>query len=90
MGIVNASGEAMGNVARYSALLAGLPPSVAGVSMNRFCGSGLAALNAVVAIRRLLDWTGVGLDEVGLIKINEAFAAQMVACIRELGLDEAQ
>lgn len=47
VGIVNASGEAMGNVARYSALLAGLPPSVAGVSMNRFCGSGLAALNAL-------------------------------------------
>ncbi|MFN8151845.1 MAG: thiolase family protein [Solirubrobacterales bacterium] len=47
-GIVNASGEAMGNVARYASLLAGLPPSVAGVSMNRFCGSGLAAFNSVV------------------------------------------
>ncbi len=47
-GIVNASGEAMGNVARYATLLAGLPPSVAGVSMNRFCGSGLAAFNSVV------------------------------------------
>ncbi|MBS1676545.1 MAG: thiolase family protein [Actinobacteria bacterium] len=47
VGIVNASGEAMGNVARYAALLAGLPASVAGVSMNRFCGSGLAALNAL-------------------------------------------
>jgi len=46
-GIVNASGEAMGNVARYSAILAGLPVSVAGVSMNRFCGSGLAAFNAL-------------------------------------------
>ena len=47
VGIVNASGEAMGNVARYAALLAGLPVSAAGVSMNRFCGSGLAALNAL-------------------------------------------
>lgn len=46
-GIVNASGEAMGNVARYASLLAGLPPSVAGMSMNRFCGSGLAAFNAL-------------------------------------------
>ncbi len=47
VGIVNASGEAMGNVARYASLLAGLPPSVAGVSMNRFCGSGLSAFNAL-------------------------------------------
>jgi len=47
VGIVNASGEAMGNVARYAAILAGLPTSVAGMSMNRFCGSGLAALNAL-------------------------------------------
>jgi acetyl-CoA acetyltransferase family protein len=47
VGIVNASGEAMGNVARYAALLAGLPVSVSGMSMNRFCGSGLAALNGL-------------------------------------------
>ncbi len=47
VGIVNASGEAMGNVARYAALLAGLPTSTAGMSVNRFCGSGLAALNAL-------------------------------------------
>lgn len=47
VGIVNGSGEAMGNVARYAAILAGLPVSAAGVSMNRFCGSGLAALNAL-------------------------------------------
>lgn len=47
VGIVNASGEAMGNVARYASILAGLPVSVAGISMNRFCGSGLAAFNAL-------------------------------------------
>lgn len=47
VGIVNASGEAMGNVARYALLLAGYPVSAAGVSMNRFCGSGLAAFNAL-------------------------------------------
>jgi acetyl-CoA acetyltransferase family protein len=46
-GIVNGSGEAMGNLARFSALLAGLPTSVAGVSMNRYCGSGLSAVNAL-------------------------------------------
>jgi acetyl-CoA acetyltransferase family protein len=47
LGIVNGSGEAMGNVARFSSLLAGLPTSVAGVSMNRYCGSGLSAVNAL-------------------------------------------
>jgi acetyl-CoA acetyltransferase family protein len=46
-GIVNASGEAMGNVARFASLLAGLPTSAAGVSMNRYCGSGLSAVNAL-------------------------------------------
>ncbi len=47
LGIVNASGEAMGNVARFAALLAGLPVTAAGLSMNRYCGSGLSAVNAL-------------------------------------------
>ncbi len=60
VGIVNASGEAMGNVARYSAILAGLPKSVAGVSMNRFCGSGLAAFNALAhSIATGSVWAGI-------------------------------
>ena len=42
----------------------------------------------VLAIRKLAERTEVGLEEVDLVEINEAFAAQMVACIRELGLDE--
>jgi acetyl-CoA acetyltransferase family protein len=46
-GIVNGSGEAMGNVARFAALLAGLPTSAAGASVNRYCGSGLSAVNAL-------------------------------------------
>jgi acetyl-CoA acetyltransferase family protein len=46
-GIVNASGEAMGNVARFASILAGVPASAAGVSMNRYCGSGLSAVNAL-------------------------------------------
>jgi acetyl-CoA acetyltransferase family protein len=46
-GIVNASGEAMGNVARFASILAGLPLSSAGVSLNRYCGSGLSAVNAL-------------------------------------------
>jgi len=41
----------------------------------------------VVAIRKLLDRTGLRMSDVELFEINEAFAAQMVACIRELQLD---
>lgn len=48
-GIVNASGEAMGNPARFAVLLAGLPDSVSGYSVNRYCGSGLTALTTLAA-----------------------------------------
>jgi acetyl-CoA C-acetyltransferase len=43
-GCTNQAGEDSRNVARHAALLAGLPTSVAGVTVNRLCGSGLAAL----------------------------------------------
>lgn len=44
MGCANQSGEDNRNVARMSLLLAGLPLDVAGVTVNRLCGSGLNAL----------------------------------------------
>ena len=43
MGCTNQAGEDCRNVARHAALLSGLPPDVAGVTVNRLCGSGLAA-----------------------------------------------
>jgi len=52
-GAANQAGEDNRNVARMAVLLAGLPESVAGVSLNRLCASGLAAVvsacHAVVA-----------------------------------------
>ncbi len=45
MGCANQAGEDNRDVARMSLLLAGLPISVAGVTVNRLCGSGLQALN---------------------------------------------
>jgi acetyl-CoA C-acetyltransferase len=52
MGCANQAGEDNRNVARMGALLAGLPHSVAGVTVNRLCASGLAAINqAARAIR---------------------------------------
>ena len=45
LGCANQAGEDNRDVARMAALLAGLPQSVAGVTVNRLCASGLAALN---------------------------------------------
>lgn len=44
-GCANQAGEDNRNVARMAALLAGLPPEVAGVTVNRLCASGLNAIN---------------------------------------------
>jgi 3-oxoadipyl-CoA thiolase len=46
MGCANQAGEDNRNVARMATLLAGFPVSVAAVTFNRLCASGLAAINA--------------------------------------------
>src|SRR5207245_7808700 len=46
LGCANQAGEDNRNVARMAALLAGLPVEVAGLTVNRLCGSGLQALNS--------------------------------------------
>src|SRR5438876_746671 len=46
LGCANQAGEDNRNVARMAALLAGFPVSVAGLTFNRLCSSGLAAINA--------------------------------------------
>src|SRR3954471_12840064 len=43
-GCANQAGEDSRNVARFAALLAGLPESVGGVTVNRLCASGLSAV----------------------------------------------
>ncbi len=51
-GCANQAGEDNRNVARMAALLAGLPPSTPGATLNRLCGSGLDAVgSAARAIR---------------------------------------
>lgn len=51
-GCANQAGEDNRNVARMGGILAGLPDSVAGVTLNRLCASGLASVNAAArAIR---------------------------------------
>jgi 3-oxoadipyl-CoA thiolase len=63
--------------------------------LGAFVGSAVAGVDPrvmgigpVPAVRKLLERTGVGLDELDLVELNEAFASQSLAVIRELGLDE--
>ena len=47
----------------------------------------LMGIGPVPATRKLLEQTGLSLDDIDLIELNEAFAAQIIACHRELGFD---
>lgn len=47
-------------------------------------------IGPVAAIPAALKLAGLTLDDIGLIELNEAFAAQALACIKELGLDPAK
>jgi acetyl-CoA C-acetyltransferase len=44
-------------------------------------------LGPIPAVRRVLKKTGLSLGDIGLIELNEAFASQAIACIRELKFD---
>ena len=74
---------AQGRGARRASRWPASSPSASPASTRRCMGIG-----PVPAIRRALDAAGLELDEIDLIEINEAFAAQVLACARELGIDE--
>ena len=51
----------------------------------------IMGMGPVPATRKLLERTGVSITDVDVIELNEAFAAQALACLRELGLpDDAE
>ena len=59
-----------------------------------FVGSAVAGVDPrvmgigpVPAVRKLLERSGVGVEELDLVELNEAFASQSLVVIRELGLD---
>ena len=54
--------------------IAGVPPRVMG-------------MGPLPATRKALDRAGISLDDVGLVEVNEAFAAQVLACLHEWGMD---
>jgi acetyl-CoA C-acetyltransferase len=61
---------------------------VAGCSVG--CPPEIMGIGPVPAIRALLDRAGLALHEIAVVEINEAFGAQVLACARDLDLDEAR
>ena len=55
--------------------------ATAGVEPERF------GIGPVPAIRKALTLAGLSLDQMDLVELNEAFAAQVIACLRELPID---
>ncbi|MEI6205935.1 MAG: thiolase family protein [Desulfuromonadales bacterium] len=65
-------------LARFVAFaVRGVPPEIMGIG-------------PVAAIPAALKLAGLTLDDIGLIELNEAFAAQSLACVKELGIDPAR
>jgi 3-oxoadipyl-CoA thiolase len=63
--------------------------------LGAFVGSAVAGVDPrvmgigpVPAVRKLLERTGVTIDDLDLVELNEAFASQSLAVVRELGIDE--
>jgi acetyl-CoA C-acetyltransferase len=65
--------------------------------MARWLGSAVAGVNPrtmgygpIPATRKLLERAGLSISDIDLVELNEAFAVQALACIKELGLDQAR
>jgi 3-oxoadipyl-CoA thiolase len=50
----------------------------------------LMGIGPVPAVRKLVARTGVSISDIDLVELNEAFASQSVAVVRELGLDDGK
>ena len=75
-----ASAQAM-SVSRLEPLARVVATAVAGVDPS------CMGLGPIPATRKALDRAGLTVADLDLVELNEAFAAQAIACIRELGLD---
>jgi 3-oxoadipyl-CoA thiolase len=78
--VLLASSEAIADL-RLAPMARVVASAVAGVE-PRFMG-----LGPIPATRKVLRRAGISLEDIDLIELNEAFAAQSLACIDELGLD---
>ena len=89
----NASGISDG--ASALTIVASLPPGVK--PLARIVASAVAGVDPSVmgigpipATRKVLQRAGLTIDQIDLIELNEAFAAQGLACMKELGMDPAK
>ena len=61
------------------------------VKIKAFASGGVdpayMGLGPVPAVRKVLKTTGMTLDDIKMIELNEAFASQAIGCMRELGID---
>jgi acetyl-CoA C-acetyltransferase len=61
------------------------------VTLRAFASGGVdpkyMGLGPIPAVRKALARAGLAVDDLDLIELNEAFAAQAIACVRELGFD---
>ena len=61
------------------------------VKIKAFASGGVdpayMGLGPVPAVRKVLKAAGMTLDDINMIELNEAFAAQAIGCMRELGID---
>ena len=53
------------------------------------CDPDIMGMGPVGASRKALARAGLTIADIGIVEINEAFASQALACLRELGIDEA-
>jgi acetyl-CoA C-acetyltransferase len=86
---LNDAGAAIVLMSRAKAQELGAPVR-ARVLAYASCGvdPAIMGIGPVPAVRKVLEKSGRSLEEVGVIELNEAFAAQSLAVIDELGLDE--
>jgi acetyl-CoA acyltransferase len=73
--------EATARTAGVAPLARVVAYATAGVEPERF------GIGPVPAIRKALKLAGLTLDQIDLVELNEAFAAQVIACLRELPID---
>jgi acetyl-CoA acetyltransferase family protein len=90
----NSSGLNDGAAALLLASAEGLAQLGGGKPLARIAGSAVAGvepalmgLGPIPATRKLLARAGLAVDQIDLVELNEAFAAQALPCMNELGLD---
>ena len=88
---INDGAAALLLMERGAARAAGLKP-LARVVASAVVGVDpqVMGIGPVPAVRKALERAGIGVGDLDLVELNEAFAAQALACIRELELDPAK